>query len=138
MGALFPLNTGGIIVTVKAVIPCGGKILLLRKANGRWDLPGGKRESGESVFDCLHREVAEETGIDVDIIGIVDSQIRERPAKPDKLLITCHCRSLPREPLVQISDEHVDAACFQPQDIEDLFMLEEAKSSVRSVLMTAG
>ena len=45
-----------------------GKYLLLkRSANsswgaGKWQLPGGKMEWGETVMDTLHREIKEETG----------------------------------------------------------------------------
>ncbi|MFE2995251.1 NUDIX hydrolase [Nocardia sp. NPDC059246] len=36
-----------------------------------WALPGGKIELGESLAECGIREAKEETGIDVEIIGIV-------------------------------------------------------------------
>ena len=43
-----------------------GKILLVRRRdNGQWDLPAGGIELGESITDCLKREVKEETGLDV-------------------------------------------------------------------------
>lgn len=40
-----------------------GNILMIFR-NGRWDLPKGKLEVGESIEECAVREVMEETGID--------------------------------------------------------------------------
>ena len=43
-----------------------GRILLIRRRdNGRWAMPAGSQELGESILDCLKREVKEETGLDV-------------------------------------------------------------------------
>jgi len=40
------------------------RLLLTRRSdNGRWDIPAGALELGESVTDCLQREVREETGL---------------------------------------------------------------------------
>ena len=36
-----------------------------------WTLPGGRLEGVESVFDCARREMAEETGLAVDLDRIV-------------------------------------------------------------------
>lgn len=44
----------------------GGDMLLIRR-NGRWDLPKGKVESGETLLQAALRETLEETGISVDI-----------------------------------------------------------------------
>lgn len=60
-------------VGVKAIIPNKeGKILLLRrseekygKTDGHWDIPGGRIDAGESLFNNLKREVAEETGLSI-------------------------------------------------------------------------
>ncbi|MCD7969393.1 MAG: NUDIX domain-containing protein [Alistipes sp.] len=38
----------------------GGLLMIMR--NGRWDLPKGHREPGETFAECALREVAEETG----------------------------------------------------------------------------
>jgi ADP-ribose pyrophosphatase YjhB (NUDIX family) len=49
-----------------------GEILLIRRSdNGNWALPGGAMDIGESLPDTAVRETAEETGIDVEISGLV-------------------------------------------------------------------
>ena len=56
-----------IIPAARAIIrDKDGKILLIRRRdNGKWDLPAGGIELGESISDCLIREVREETGLEV-------------------------------------------------------------------------
>lgn len=64
------------IVGIGAVVWRDGSILLVRRANpprqGQWSLPGGAQELGETVFEAARREVREETGIEVDIQGLID------------------------------------------------------------------
>lgn len=49
----------------------GALLLIKRRDSGRWALPGGAQEIGESVTAAVRREVAEETGLHVEITGIV-------------------------------------------------------------------
>ena len=52
---------------VAAVIFAGDRVLLQRRDDtGRWGLPGGAVEPGESVRQALVREVREETGLEVE------------------------------------------------------------------------
>jgi 8-oxo-dGTP pyrophosphatase MutT (NUDIX family) len=49
-----------------------GEILLQRRRDtGQWALPMGKQEIGESITQCAVRECAEETGVEVEITGIL-------------------------------------------------------------------
>ncbi|HVE14837.1 MAG TPA: 16S rRNA (cytosine(1402)-N(4))-methyltransferase RsmH [Elusimicrobiota bacterium] len=55
-----------------AVLLRSGKVLLARRAPGRkhagrWELPGGRVETGESHADALKRELREELGIEAEI-----------------------------------------------------------------------
>ena len=38
----------------------------------RWSIPGGAQEIGETVREAALREVTEETGLAVEIVGLVD------------------------------------------------------------------
>jgi ADP-ribose pyrophosphatase YjhB (NUDIX family) len=54
------------------VVNDGGEILLIRRSdNGNWALPGGAMDLGESLPDTAVRETAEETGIGIEITGLV-------------------------------------------------------------------
>ena len=62
-------------ITVDGVIIKDGKILLIKRKNepfkGRWALPGGFVEYGETVEEAVLREVKEETGLDAEIKKLV-------------------------------------------------------------------
>ena len=62
------------LVGVGAVIFRGGEVLLVRRgqepAKGSWSLPGGLVELGEGLEAALVREVMEETGLFVKVLGI--------------------------------------------------------------------
>jgi 8-oxo-dGTP pyrophosphatase MutT (NUDIX family) len=55
-----------------AVRNSAGELLLVRRIDdGNWELPGGRIEVGESVSEAVVREVAEESGITIALIGFV-------------------------------------------------------------------
>jgi 8-oxo-dGTP pyrophosphatase MutT (NUDIX family) len=56
-----------IITAARAVIRNqDGRILFIRRRdNGLWAMPAGGQELGESILDCLKREVKEEAGLEV-------------------------------------------------------------------------
>jgi ADP-ribose pyrophosphatase YjhB (NUDIX family) len=57
-------------LSVKALIrDSQDRLLLLREADGSWELPGGGLEHGEDPRTGLRREVAEETGMTVESIA---------------------------------------------------------------------
>jgi ADP-ribose pyrophosphatase YjhB (NUDIX family) len=61
-------------LAVSAAIFRDGKVLLVRRARspgkGFYSLPGGRVEYGESLHTALRREVDEETGLKIEILGL--------------------------------------------------------------------
>ena len=49
----------------------GNILLLRRKDNDKWTMPGGTLDFGESLADCAIREVREETGLQIRITGLI-------------------------------------------------------------------
>ena len=66
-------------VCVGAIVRAGDCILMIERSHdpgvGRWSVPGGRVEAGETLSEALAREVREETGLDVeagDLVGVVE------------------------------------------------------------------
>ncbi|MBK0870594.1 NUDIX domain-containing protein [Saccharopolyspora sp. HNM0986] len=57
-----------------------GRLLLVQRANeparGKWSLPGGRVESGETDHSAVRREVAEETGLSVIVGALLGRVVR--------------------------------------------------------------
>ena len=67
------------------VIERAEKILICRRSKrgafaGYWEFPGGKCEPGELPVDCLHRELAEELGVSVQVLHAFPIIEHEYPA----------------------------------------------------------
>jgi ADP-ribose pyrophosphatase YjhB (NUDIX family) len=66
-------KANSLVLSVTAIVPDqDGAILMVHKTdNDLWALPGGGMDVGESMADTVVREVKEETGIDVEVTGVV-------------------------------------------------------------------
>jgi ADP-ribose pyrophosphatase YjhB (NUDIX family) len=66
-------KANSIVPSVTAIVPNErGELLLVHKTdNDLWALPGGAMDVGESMADTVVREVKEETGIEVEVTGVV-------------------------------------------------------------------
>jgi len=63
---LLILTAAGACIRDKA-----GRILLLRRADGLWSVPGGGIEPGERLDQAAVREVREETGLEVEPVALI-------------------------------------------------------------------
>jgi ADP-ribose pyrophosphatase YjhB (NUDIX family) len=69
----FPLAP---LLGVGAVVVQNGRVLLVRRGTepmkGRWTLPGGLLELGEPLTAGVVREVKEETGLEVEVVELIE------------------------------------------------------------------
>src|SRR6516164_11407943 len=99
-------------LAVSAVIFREGKVLLVRRARspakGFYSLPGGRVEFGESLATALQREVDEETGLKIEIVGLAGWRevLPQAAGAGHYLIMSFAARWVEREPV--LNEEHDD------------------------------
>jgi ADP-ribose pyrophosphatase YjhB (NUDIX family) len=67
--------------SIVPVLPDGRIVLIRRRDNGRWSLPGGIVDWGEDIPTSVKRELAEETGLDLisvkRLVGVYSDPTRD-------------------------------------------------------------
>jgi ADP-ribose pyrophosphatase YjhB (NUDIX family) len=108
-------------LAVSGVIFRDGKVLLVRRARspgkGLYSLPGGRVEFGESLHTALHREVDEETGLRIEILGLAGWRdvLPTSGGGGHYLIMSFAARWTEREPV--LNDEHDDFKWLAPEEI---------------------
>ncbi len=85
-----------------AIIERQGKLLIAQRHDedhlgGYWEFPGGKKEEGETVEECLAREVLEELGVIIKPRCLVREIVHSYPER-DLRLIFWLCDWQDKEP----------------------------------------
>ena len=123
---------GKIALGCSAVIfdPAREKVLLTRRTdNGRWCLPGGRTESGESVVETCVREVLEETGLEVRIVrllGVYSSPHRmvEYGDGNRYQIVALNFEAEPVGGTLTLSDETTEYGYFSWEDMAPMDVME--------------
>ena len=102
------------------IIDNEGRCLVLKRSMaskgnpGKWDFPGGKVDTGESLDEAAKREVLEETGLKVSIGRVLGSAESESPSSRIAYIIL-EGSVLSGE--VRLSDEHEDFGWVTPEEL---------------------
>jgi 8-oxo-dGTP diphosphatase len=130
-------------LAVSGAIFRGDNILLVRRARspakGFYSLPGGRVEFGESLHAALHREVDEETGLKIEIVGLAGWRevLPESAGSGHYLIMSFAARWMEREPV--LNEELDDFKWLSPDALDDLRLtggLAEVVQAARRVILT--
>lgn len=118
------------------VVDDAGRVLLQRRRdNGMWALPGGSMNIGESLPDCAVRETKEETGMDVEVVGIVGTYTSPRhvfaydDGEVRQEFSVCFL-ARPLAGRLAVSAESTDVGWFELREIDDLPMVPSIRKRV--------
>jgi 8-oxo-dGTP diphosphatase len=135
-----PIRTGGrpsrfmtIVVVAAAVVERNGRILVTKRPagvhlEGHWEFPGGKCAPGETLEQCLVRELREELDVDAAVGAELLSTSHDYGERRIELhFFNC---SLPGEPRPQLGQEmqwversQLGTLQFPPADAELITLL---------------
>lgn len=123
------------IIVTAAVIERGGRFFVTRRHDGThlegyWEFPGGKCEPGETHERCLAREMREELGVEVRVLGKLLGVAHEYPHRTVELhFYACEmigeARPLLGQEMRWASRQELRTLKFPPADAELIHLLTE-------------
>jgi 8-oxo-dGTP diphosphatase len=126
-------DTGAVVVAA-AIVERDGCYLVTRRPagvhlEGLWEFPGGKRDSGESLEECLRREIEEELGCGASVGREIFATAHTYPERRVELhFFACSLVGEPRGVLGQqlrwVSKHELRRLNFPPADAELIGLLE--------------
>lgn len=104
-----------------------GKLLITQRPKGShlaglWEMPGGKQDPGETLPECLKRELREELGVEVEVHELLHECEHEYPLKTVKLhffrctLLRGEPRPIQCENLAWVTARELSQYEFPPPD----------------------
>lgn len=126
----------------KIVITCGTKALVLKRSRwviyhpGRWDIPGGAQDPGETKEEAAVREALEEAGLELSVehLELVGQQSKMRNGKPAERF--CYSYKVDEEFEPKLSFEHSKFRWIEIEDLDEIDLPNFYKDCIRKGVLT--
>jgi 8-oxo-dGTP diphosphatase len=131
-------------VGVGAVVLHEGRVLLVKRGRppglGRWSLPGGLVELGETTEEAARREVAEECGIAVrvaGVAGVVERVIRDENGRVRYHYVLVDYLAYPESDAICAGTDAAEARWVPAEDLQALDVTEGLSDMIRRAMVLA-
>jgi 8-oxo-dGTP diphosphatase len=131
-------------VGVGAIVLHEGRVLLVKRGRppgvGKWSLPGGLVDLGESTADAARREVAEECGIDVRVgavAGMVERVIRDDTGRIRYHYILIDYLAYPESDAICAGTDAAEARWVPTEHVSSLDVTEGLTDMIRRAMALA-
>ena len=117
------------------ILKKNGKILACQRKKGgryelKWEFPGGKLEPGETVVDCLKRELHEELSLTISAIDRMEFQTADYDDGGRFEVAYCHVSAFQGDPKNNVFET---IRWVTPDELRGLDILEGNKSIVEQL-----
>ncbi len=128
-------------VGVGAVVLHGRRVLLVRRGGqpsmGKWTLPGGLVELGETTAQAVRREIAEECDLDIrlgGVAGVVDRVVRDETGRVRYHYVLVDYVAFSDTDRVQAGSDAAEARWVDVDEIERLDVTDGLLDMIRRAL----
>ncbi len=130
-------------LAAKAIIKnAEGKFLILRESGsydegtniGKWDVPGGRLESGETLYEGLAREVSEEVGLKFITERLLDARENFPVIKGEKThIVRLYYLCSTTDTEVTLSPDHDRFEWITKEEVQDYEVMVDVKELIDQI-----